>query len=83
VLPRFDGTGPQGAGPGTGRKMGICPAGFWGRSGGLWYFIGTSASGIARRFFGGLSGARYGARNGRRNRYLQSRKGTSRFARWF
>ncbi|HHX29348.1 MAG TPA: DUF5320 domain-containing protein [Firmicutes bacterium] len=82
-MPRFDGTGPQGNGPGTGRKAGICPAGFWGRKGGLWYFIGASASGIARRFFGGRAALGYGARNGRRSRYLQSREGDSKFARWF
>ena len=32
-MPRFDGTGPQGRGPGTGRGLGLCGYGFhhfWG-----------------------------------------------------
>ena len=33
-MPRFDGTGPQGQGPRTGRGMGFCAPGF-GRFGGL------------------------------------------------
>lgn len=34
-MPRFDGTGPLGMGPGTGRGMGPCCQGAWWRKGGM------------------------------------------------
>lgn len=40
-MPRFDGTGPRGMGPGTGRGLGPCGAGMgWGRGYGMGYGAG-------------------------------------------
>ena len=46
-MPIGDGTGPQGAGPGTGRGFGPCPE-------------GTKSRGVLRRFWG--FGRRFGRR---------------------
>ena len=73
-MPRFDGTGPRGTGPVTGRGMGYCnPAGAraqqgqgWvGRGGGTGGGFGRGRSGGRRRGSGrafGMGGGRGGGR---------------------
>jgi len=54
-MPRFDGTGPWGAGPGTGWGMGPCGAGMgWRRDWGRGY-----GRGLGRRGFGGYGAYGY------------------------
>jgi len=63
-MPGFDGTGPWGQGPGTGRGLGPClnggaPAPFWGRGRG-WFGFGKRWFGRGRGWFGFGKGRGFG-----------------------
>ena len=64
-MPGFDGTGPRGEGPMTGRGMGYCAIRLpklWSTPSGA--ALGAIAAGAARRFLGFGRGRGYGAGRG-------------------